>query len=142
VSISEDMRAEIEKELRFKTSRSGGKGGQNVNKVETKVELIFDITNSNAFTETEKSLLKSKLSNRITSDGIIKIISQSNRSQYLNKVDSSDKLFELIKIALKKVKKRKQIKLSQAEKEKRLQGKKKTAEKKSSRRFQIDKENY
>ncbi|HAY33407.1 MAG TPA: aminoacyl-tRNA hydrolase [Bacteroidetes bacterium] len=136
------MRAEIEKELRFKTSRSGGKGGQNVNKVETKVELIFDITNSNAFTETEKSLLKSKLSNRITSDGIIKIISQSNRSQYLNKVDSSDKLFELIKIALKKVKKRKQIKLSQAEKEKRLQGKKKTAEKKSSRRFQIDKENY
>ncbi|HRI84370.1 MAG TPA: alternative ribosome rescue aminoacyl-tRNA hydrolase ArfB [Ignavibacteria bacterium] len=142
MSISEDMRAEIEKELRFKTSRSGGKGGQNVNKVETKVELIFDITNSNAFTETEKSLLKSKLSNRITSDGIIKIISQSNRSQYLNKVDSSDKLFELIKIALKKVKKRKQIKLSQAEKEKRLQGKKKTAEKKSSRRFQIDKENY
>lgn len=142
MNISEDMRAEIEKELRFKTSRSGGKGGQNVNKVETKVELIFDITNSNAFTETEKSLLKSKLSNRITSDGIIKIISQSNRSQYLNKVDSSDKLFELIKIALKKVKKRKQIKLSQAEKEKRLQGKKKTAEKKSSRRFQIDKENY
>lgn len=142
MSISEDMRAEIEKELRFKTSRSGGKGGQNVNKVETKVELIFDITNSNAFTETEKSLLKSKLSNRITSDGIIKIISQSNRSQYLNKVDSSDKLFELIEIALKKVKKRKQIKLSQAEKEKRLQGKKKTAEKKSSRRFQIDKENY
>ena len=142
MNISEDMRAEIEKELRFKTSRSGGKGGQNVNKVETKVELIFDITNSNAFTETEKSLLKSKLSNRITSDGIIKIISQSNRSQYLNKVDSSDKLFELIEIALKKVKKRKQIKLSQAEKEKRLQGKKKTAEKKSSRRFQIDKENY
>ena len=71
----------FESEISFKSSRSGGKGGQNVNKVETKIELNFDVLNSNLLKDEERDKIFVKLKNRIDKNGILRIISQSERSQ-------------------------------------------------------------
>ncbi len=89
-------------ELTFSTSRSGGKGGQNVNKVESKVELRFDIQGSKALTESEKSQLLEKLDNRITQDGILVLYHQTERSQLANKELVIEKFYRLITGALRK----------------------------------------
>ena len=80
------------KECNFKTSRSGGKGGQNVNKVSSKVELIFNVANSVYFTEEQKELLAIRLATRLDSDHNLHIVSQEDRSQLLNKQRTIKKL--------------------------------------------------
>ncbi len=94
-------------EVIFKTSRSGGKGGQNVNKVSSKVEIIFDIQNSLLFTSDQKLLLLEKLANRLDSEGLVHVVSQENRSQLLNKQRAVVKLHALLSNALAVPKKRK-----------------------------------
>lgn len=125
----------FESEFEFKSSRSGGKGGQNVNKVETKIELNFDVNNTNLLNEYEKQKIFVKLGNRIDKNGVLKIVSQTERSQFLNKAKAIKKFYELLDKALKEEKKRKKVKLSKAEKEKRLEEKKKVSEKKFSRKI-------
>ena len=120
-------------EVSYKSSRSGGKGGQNVNKVETKVELNFDINNSILLTDNQKQILNTKLHNRIDKKGILRIVSQSERSQYLNKQKVIEKLFEIISDALKKRKKRIPTNPSKVSKESRLQLKKLISSKKVNR---------
>lgn len=127
----------FESEISFKSSRSGGKGGQNVNKVETKIELNFDVLNSNLLKDEERDNIFVKLKNRIDKTGILRIISQSERSQYLNKTKAVSKFYELIEKALEKEKVRKKVILSKADKEKRLTEKKKLSVKKVSRKINL-----
>lgn len=121
------------KELSFKTSRSGGKGGQNVNKVSSKVELNFDISRSGLFSDEQKQLLIEKLSKRINSEGILQVITEEERSQYLNKERSVEKLMVLISRALHQPKLRKATKPKKTAIEKRLKNKLLLSQKKISR---------
>ena len=118
----------------FKTSRSSGSGGQHVNKVETKVELIFDLEACLVFTESQLSRLKRFLASHLDQEGKIHIYCQEYRSQWRNKRKAEKKLIELIEQGLKPVKARKQTKPTKASKEKRIQQKKQRSEVKSNRK--------
>ncbi|RZJ80407.1 MAG: aminoacyl-tRNA hydrolase [Flavobacterium sp.] len=125
---------ELIKELTFKTSRSGGKGGQNVNKVSSKVELIFNPQNSLLFTDDEKVLLLERLANRLDSEGNLHIVSQEDRSQLLNKQRTVIKLVKLLTQCLQVEKKRKPTKIPKAVIAKRLNNKAIISSKKENRK--------
>jgi ribosome-associated protein len=124
----------LEREITFHTSRSGGPGGQHANKVETSVELRFNIYQSKLLLDEEKQRLYKKLGNKITKDGDLIITAESSRSQVHNKEEAIEKFYSTIEQALKKPKKRKKTKPPKAAKEKRIQKKKKHGEKKSKRK--------
>ena len=126
---------ELDNELNFSFSRSGGPGGQHVNKVNTKVELRFGIADSLVLTEEEKAILLEKLSKQINQEGELIVIAQETRSQLKNKAKALEKFYDIINKALKPKKKRKPTKVSKAAKEKRLKGKRELSEKKERRRF-------
>jgi len=130
---------ELIKEVIFKTSRSGGKGGQHVNKVSSKVELVFNIENSSILSDEQKGLLQERLTNRLDSEGNIHIVSQEDRSQLLNKQRTLIKFVDLITKCLHVQKKRKPTKIPKAVIEKRLTNKLLTSQKKKDRkRFDVD----
>lgn len=126
--------SEILKVVSFKTSRSGGKGGQNVNKVSSKVELIFNIDDTYFFTEEEKSRLKEKLVSRLDTEGLLHVVSQEDRSQLMNKQRTVLKLLAILKEGLQVQKARKASKIPKSVKEKRLANKAQTSQKKEGRR--------
>lgn len=121
-------------EIEFKTARSCGKGGQNVNKVETMVEGYFHVTNSKILTENQKYVILQKLSNKISQEGYLIVKSQRERSQLANKEDVIVKMHLLITKALIKTKKRKATKPTAASKQKRLKTKKEKSLLKTDRR--------
>jgi ribosome-associated protein len=124
----------LQKEIIYKTSRSGGKGGQNVNKVSSKVELLFSVNDSTLFNDEEKQLLNEKLQARFNKDGYIQVFCDEERSQYLNKEKALDRLINLLINALKKPKVRKPTKVSKAAKAARLEQKRLNSAKKEGRK--------
>ncbi len=113
-----------DKEIRFTFSRSRGPGGQNVNKVNTRATLRFDISSSSSLTPEQKRALKKKLHNRITKNGVLTISSDRFRSQKANREDSLRRFVELLALALKPNPKRKKTSVPLALKERRLKEKK------------------
>jgi ribosome-associated protein len=125
---------DLSSEIGFRTARSGGKGGQNVNKVETMVEALWQVHASQLFSEDEKARIADKLSNKISKDGYLQVRSSESRTQLDNKQRAQEKLQELVARALIRPKPRKKIKPSKAAIEKRLESKKRTSFKKEMRR--------
>lgn len=124
----------IIKELKFKAIRSSGAGGQHVNKVSSKIELTFDLQNSESFTEEEKTLLIQKLKNKLTKDNILLLQCDERRSQHKNKEIAIDRFLKIIAEGLKVQKPRKATKPSKSSIHKRLDKKKKQAFKKAFRK--------
>jgi len=113
----------LESEFVYSTSRSGGPGGQNVNKVSTKVELRFNILITPNFSEEEKEIIFKKLKNKINKESEIIFVSQSERTQLMNKVLVTEKFYDTISKTLTKQKKRRSTKPTLSSKIKRLEGK-------------------
>lgn len=128
------MHGLLNKEVSYRTSRSSGAGGQHVNKVSTKVELIFDVGNSKVLTEEQKDIIRSKLKNRISNDGLLLLQCDETRSQMKNKEIVFARFVNLIEEALKPEKERKPTKPTKTSVEKRLKDKKKKSEKKDFRK--------
>ncbi|MCL4141005.1 UNVERIFIED_CONTAM: hypothetical protein GTU68_028399 [Idotea baltica] len=127
-------RDELIKELHFKAIRSSGAGGQHVNKVPSKIELTFDLENSNALSEDKKERLKTKLFSKLTKENVLILFCDDTRSQHRNKEIAIKRFLELVKTNLIRPKKRRPTKPTKASVRKRLESKKKHSEKKNNRR--------
>ena len=126
------------KELIFQASRSGGAGGQNVNKVATKVELKFHVDSSVLLTDEEKALVHQKLGNRISSEGYLQVVCQEERSQLRNKELCVQRFHDLLRLAFAKQKKRTATRPTKASVRRRLEGKKRQSFKKGNRGFKAE----
>lgn len=121
-------------EIVVQTSRSSGPGGQNVNKVESRVELRFHVQQSQVLTDAQKALILEKIGNQLTSDGWLQVTAQDDRSQLRNREIALARLHELLQRSLRRPKPRKATKPSKSAVRKRLEGKKLHSDKKANRR--------
>ncbi|GEN75979.1 alternative ribosome rescue aminoacyl-tRNA hydrolase ArfB [Chryseobacterium hagamense] len=123
------------RELSFKTSRSSGAGGQNVNKVETSVTVLWNVMESGFFNDYQKDVIQTKLKNRINADGVLFLTVSESRTQLANKNKAVEKILDIVSQSLIIPKKRLATKPSRNQKQKRLDTKKKLSDKKENRKF-------
>ena len=124
----------IIKELNFKATRSSGAGGQHVNKTSSKIELSFDLANSNSLNENDKNILKAKLASKLTKENVLILFCEETRSQHRNKDLAIKRFLNLIKTNLIRPKKRRTTKPSKGALKKRVETKKRTSVKKALRK--------
>lgn len=127
------MREVPEAEIRFRTSRAGGPGGQNVNKVETRVEAVWDLDGSAAFTHAQKSRIRSELQTRVAADGTLRVVSQRHRSQARNREAAIERLRALVAEVLRPRRTRRATRPTQASRESRIETKRRRSETKRGR---------
>ena len=128
------MKIDISREIQFKTSRSGGKGGQQVNKLETQVEGYFHVEKSDLISPEQKKLISAKLANRMNAEGFLQVRSQAHRTQLENKQEVIRRINALLEKALRPEKKRIATRPGKAAREKRLESKKMKSEQKQARK--------
>ena len=122
-----------EDELVFQASRSGGPGGQNVNKVETRVTLLFDVAGSPSLDETQRARLRERLARRISASGVLRVTSQKHRSQARNREEAVARFVELLRAALAEQAERRPTRPRRAARERRLAEKRRQGERKRGR---------
>ncbi|TXF77364.1 alternative ribosome rescue aminoacyl-tRNA hydrolase ArfB [Chryseobacterium sp.] len=128
---------DFSKELTYKTSRSSGAGGQNVNKVETAVTVMWKLSDTDFFNDDEIELISTKLKNRINLEGILQLTVSESRTQLQNKKIATDRILEIVNKSLIKPKPRRATKPSKRQIEKRITAKKHLGEKKENRKFRF-----
>ncbi|MFC1635350.1 alternative ribosome rescue aminoacyl-tRNA hydrolase ArfB [Planctomycetota bacterium] len=141
IEITQDISI-LEEELVFKTSRSGGPGGQNVNKVNTRVTLFFDVANCENFSEEQKKQILARLTGRADKRGVIRVTSQKYRTQKANREAAVERLQQLLADALKKRPVRKKIRIPYAVNQRRLEEKKRRSQLKQQRARKNPKGNF
>jgi ribosome-associated protein len=129
----DDNLAIPDEEVTFATSRSGGPGGQNVNKLETRVTVRFDLAGSNALSEDQKARLRERLATRITRDGILQVTSQRHRSQSMNREAAVERFAELLRENLREEPPRRKTRPSRAAKARRMDDKRRQSQRKRQR---------
>jgi ribosome-associated protein len=137
LNVSPDL-AIPRSELEYRATRSGGPGGQHVNTSSTRIELLWDLTGSQAITEDQRQRLRAKLVARLDADGRVRVVANGRRSQRQNRRDAEERLAALIKYALHVPKKRRPTKPTRAAREKRLAEKKRRSVIKRERRIELE----
>lgn len=126
-----------EEELSFVSSRSGGPGGQNVNKLETRVTLRFDLAGSPSLTEEQKARLRERLATRVTRAGVLHVTSQKHRSQSANREAAVERFAELLREALREETPRRKTRVPKAAKRRRVEEKRRRSQRKRERAARV-----